>query len=336
MKGANPTLRAPRVQRGMTLIELMVGLTLGLIVISSLLLVLAHASTRGQELQRTSIQIENGRYVAELFREDLRMAGFFGETSVGGALYTQPDPCSTAPIGWNGAPLTFPAPVQGYGAGDVLGCLNNRRAGTDAIVVRHVGVDAIDPATIPGGNSQYYVQYSYCVADVASPRLLFGTDRSAFTLRNRACTGVNLVRSYVSRIYYVADCNNCGVGGDTTPTLKRVDLVGNQLITTALAEGIETLRFEYGFDIDGDGSPDSYLTALGALGPTAAWSNVVALKVHFITRSLDKTTVENIAAAQDFQLGGIGVVSTANDGYTRKAYSSAVRLVNPSAAREAQ
>lgn len=329
-------LRSRRGQRGLTLIELMVGLTLGLIVISSLLLVLAHASTRGQELQRTSIQIENARYVAELFREDLRMAGFFGETSVGGALYTQPDPCSTAPIGWNGAPLTFPAPVQGYGAGDVLGCLNNRRAGTDAIVVRHVGVNAVDPTTIPGGNTQYYVQYSYCVADVASPRLLFGTDRSAFTLRNRACTGVNLVRSYVSRIYYVADCNNCGAGGDTTPTLKRVDLVGNQLVTTALAEGIETLRFEYGFDIDGDGSPDTYLTALGALGPTAAWSNVVSLKVHFITRSLDKTTVENIAAAQNFQLGGIGVVATANDGYTRKAYSSAVRLVNPSAAREAQ
>jgi hypothetical protein len=42
------------------------------------------------------------------------------------------------------------------------------------------------------------------------------------------------------------------------------------------------------------------------------------------------------AAAQDFQLGGIGVVSTANDGYTRKAYSSAVRLVNPSAVRESQ
>ena len=336
MAAPHRSLRSSRGQRGLTLIELMVGLTLGLIVITSLLLVLAHASTRGQELERTSIQIENARYVAELFREDLRMAGFFGETSVGGALYTQPDPCSVAPIGWNGAPLTFPAPVQGYGAGDVLGCLNNRRAGTDAIVVRHVGVDTVDPATIPGGNSQYYVQYSYCVADVASPRLLFGTDRSAFTLRNRACTGVNLVRSYVSRIYYVADCNNCGVGGDTTPTLKRVDLVGNTLVTTALAEGIETLRVEYGFDVDGDGAPDTYLTALGALGPTAAWSNVVALKVHFITRSLDKTTLQNIAASQDFQLGGIGVVSTANDGYTRKAYSSAIRLVNPSAVRESQ
>jgi type IV pilus assembly protein PilW len=331
-----PTLRAPRAQRGMTLIELMVGLTLGLIVVSSLLLVLAHASTRGQDLQRTSIQIENGRYVAELFREDLRMAGFYGETSVAGALYTQPDPCSTAPVGWSGLPLTLPAGIQGYGAGDVLACLANRRAGTDAVVIRRVGVDAIDPATIPGGNTQYYVQYSYCNTDASAPRLMFDTNRSAFTLKNRACTAVNLVRSYTPRIYYVADCNRCGVGGDTTPTLKRVDLVGNQLVTTPLAEGIETLRFEYGFDIDGDGSPDTYLTALGAIGPTSAWSNVVSLKAHFITRSLDRVLADNIAAAQDFQLGGIGVVSTPNDGYTRKAYSSAIRLVNPSSVREAQ
>jgi type IV pilus assembly protein PilW len=330
-----PTLRAARTQRGLTLIELMVGLTLGLIVITALLLVLAHASTRGQELQRTSIQIENGRYVAELFREDLRMAGFYGETSVAGALYTQPDPCLTAPIGWSGLPVfTLPAPVQGYGAADVLPCLANRRAGTDAIVIRRVGVDAIDPATIPGGNTQYYVQYSYCVGNPSAPRLKFDTDASAFTLQNRACTSPNLVRAYTPRIYYVADCNHCG--SDTTPTLKRVDLVGNQLVTTPLAEGIEALRFEYGFDIDGDGSPDTYLTALGAAGPTSAWSNVVALKAHFITRSLDKVTVDNIAAAQDFQFGGIGVVSTPNDGYTRKAYSSAIRLVNPSGARESQ
>jgi len=336
MKRANPTLRAPRVQRGMTLIELMVGLTLGLIVVSSLLLVLAHASTRGQDLQRASIQIENGRYVAELFREDLRMAGFYGETSVAGALYTQPDPCALVPVGWNGAPLTFPAPVQGYGAADVLPCLANRRANTDALVIRHVGVDVVDPATIAGGNNQFYVQYSYCVSDVFSPRRVFSANRSDFTLKNRACSAVNNVRSYVSRIYYVADCNRCGAGGDTTPTLKRVDLVGNTLVTTPLAEGIEMLRFEYGFDVDGDGSPDSYLTALGALGPTSAWSNVVALKAHFITRSLDKVIADNIASAQDFQLGGIGAVSTPNDGYTRKAYSSAVRLVNPSAVREAQ
>lgn len=325
-----------RSQGGFTLIELMVGLALGLVVSGALLLLLANASAHGQDIARASMQIENGRYVSEMLREDLRLAGFFGETSVAGALYSAPSPCSTAPGGWSGVPLTLPAPVQGYAPSDVLPCLDRRKVDTDAIAIRRVGVDAIDPATIVVGNSQYFVQYSYCVGDVASPRLLFGADRSLFTLRGRACTAANVVRPYVSRTYYVADCNRCDAGGDSLPTLKRVELVGNQLVTTSLAEGVEALRIEYGFDVDGDGSPDIYQSGLGALGPTAAWSNVVAMKVHFITRSLDKASGANLATAQSFDLGGTPAIATVADGYTRRAYSSAIRLVNPSAAREVQ
>jgi type IV pilus assembly protein PilW len=282
------------------------------------------------------MQIENGRYVSELLREDVRLAGFYGETSVAAALYTQPDPCSLGPVGWGGTPLTLPTAVQGYTPADALACLLNRKAGTDALVVRRVGITAIDPATIVAGNTQYYVQYSFCVQDVATPRLIFSKNQADFTLRNRACTGVNVARPYVSRIYYVADCNDCTGAGDGVPTLKRVDLVGTQLTTTALAEGIDTLRVEYGFDIDGDGSPDIYRTTLGALGPTAAWSNVVSVKLHFVTRSLDKAVGANLATAQEFDLGGTAVITTAADGYTRRAYSSAIRLINPSSARESQ
>jgi len=326
----------PRRQRGVTLVELMVGLTLGLVVTASMLMLFANASTHGQDVARAGMQIENGRYVSELLREDVRLAGFYGETSVAAALYSQPDPCSVAPVGWGGTPLTLPTAVQGYTPADALACLDHRRAGTDAIVVRRVGITAIDPATIVAGNTQYYVQYSFCALDVATPRLIFSKNRADFTLRNRACTGVNVARPYVSRIYYVADCNDCTGAGDGVPTLKRVELVGTQLTTTPLAEGIDTLRVEYGFDIDGDGSPDTYRTTLGALGPTAAWSNVVSLKLHFVTRSLDKAIGSNLATAQEFDLGGTEVITTVADGYTRRAYSSAIRLINPSSVREAQ
>src|SRR6478735_85765 len=336
MRTLGATLRTPCRQRGVTLVELMVGLTLGLVVTASMLMLFANASAHGQDVARAGMQIENGRYVAELLREDVRLAGFYGETSVAAALYSQPNPCSIAPVGWGGTPLTLPTAVQGYTPADVLACLANRKAGTDALAVRRVGITAINPATILAGNTQYYVQYSFCNLDVATPRLIFSNDRAALTLRNRACTGVNVARPYVSRIYYVAECNVCAGAGDGVPTLKRVDLVGTQLTTTALAEGIDTLRVEYGFDIDGDGSPDTYRTTLGALGPTATWSNVVSLKLHFVTRSLDKAVGANLATAQEFDLGGTAVITTAADGYTRRAYSSAIRLINPSSAREAQ
>ena len=321
-------------QRGVTLIELMIGLTLGLVISASLLLLFANASARGQDVARAGMQIENGRYVSELLREDLRLAGFYGETSVAGALYTQPNPCSNVPTGWGGLPLTLPSAVQGYRPADLLPCLDHRKVGTDALAVRRVGVTSIDPATIVN-DSQYYVQYSYCVSDVINPRLVFSNVRAAFTLQNRACAAPNIVRPYVSRIYYISDCNVCDPA-DGVPTLKRVELVGNQLTTTALAEGIDMLRIEYGFDIDGNGSPDSYLTAPGAAGPTADWSNVMSLKVHYLTRSLEKVAGANLATDQDFALGGTAAIATVADGYTRRAYSSVIRLINPSAARESQ
>lgn len=323
-------------QAGFTLVELMVGLTLGLIVTTALLLLFANASANGRDIARVGMQIENGRYVAELLREDLRLAGFFGETSVAGALYLLPDPCSTVPTGWGGAPLTFPAPVEGYAAADVLGCLDHRKAGTDALAVRRLSVETIDPATLAGGNTDYYVQYSYCVSDIASPRLVFGTDRNAFTLHDRACAVHNNVRRYISRVYYIADCNRCGIGGDSIPTLKRLDLTGNTLTTTALAEGVESLRFEYGFDVDGHGTPDAYRPGLAASGPSADWSNVVAVKAHFITRSLEKASAGALATAQHFNLGDTASIDTPADGYSRRAYSNAIRIVNPSAVRETQ
>jgi type IV pilus assembly protein PilW len=144
------------------------------------------------------------------------------------------------------------------------------------------------------------------------------------------------VRAYIARTYFVADCNQCGSGGDSTPTLKRLDLVGGQLVETALVEGVETLRLEYGLDTDNNGSADVYKTALDAAGPASQWDNVVALKLHFIVRSPERVIGKNLAGAQEFDLGGAGTVAVADDGFSRRAYTSTIRLINPSSARETQ
>jgi type IV pilus assembly protein PilW len=331
-------------QRGLTLVELMVGLALGLIVASALLTLFANASIQGQNLNRTSVQVEIGRYVSELLTEDLRLAGFYGEVPNSGATYAIPDPCvATAnPVGapnWSSVPFTLPAPVRGYGDGapDCLAGLS-RRAGTDAIAMRRVASETTTVAALPAGNEQYHVQYSFCETDPAATKMVFSKTAADFTLKNRACTGPNTLRAYVSRIYYVTDCNRCGVGGDTVPTLKRLDVVGNALVETALAEGVEHLRVEYGFDNDGNGSADEYLTAEAAAAavPAKSWTNAMTVKAHFITRSLNKANGSGLATEQTFDLGGTGQLVVAADGYTRRAYTTVVRLINPSSAREIQ
>jgi len=338
------TPRDPRLQRpatgvrqqGLTLVELMVGLVLGLVMSTALLLLFANASASSRDLARSAAQIENGRFVAGLLSEDLRMAGFFGELAAAGAVRSDPDPCATTPSGWSTAPLTVPAPIRGYAASDVVACLANRKAGSDAIVVRRLASVPVPVASLSSGSNRFYVQHSFCIDDPANTPFIFGSQPGNFTLRSRGCLSENTVREHVSRIYYLATCNRCGTGGDTTPTLKRIDLVGNQLVTTALADGVEELRLEYGFDTDGNGGADVYLTAPGASGATASWENVMTVKVHFITRSFEREPLLAAAGAQRFQLGDAATIEPAADGFARRAYSFSVRLVNPSGAREVQ
>jgi type IV pilus assembly protein PilW len=203
------------------------------------------------------------------------------------------------------------------------------------LVSRRLDIQTVDATTVNSATG-YHVQYSFCETDPATTALAWGNNAGVFTLRNRACTATNRVRLYVSRIYFVANCNRCGTGGDSTPTLKRMDLVGSSWQETSLVEGIETLRMEYGFDTDGNGSADVYRTTLAAAGAESRWENVMTVKLHFIIRSPEIVLGEKLATAQTFQLGGIGTVETARDGFVRRAYSTTIRLVNPSSAREVQ
>lgn len=323
-------------QRGLTLVELMVGLTLGLMVSGALLTLLVNTSTSGQNLQRSSVLIENARYTAEMLRDDLQLAGYYGELQAQGAVLSVPDPCLLVPGGWVAAPLAVPVHVRGYGAAEVLPCLANRLAGTHALAVRRAEVFTVAAGSLAAGNAQDHLQTSFCSADPVAEPFVLGRAPALFTLRNRACTAANPLRPYVSRIYFVARCNRCGSGGDAMPTLKRLDLVGGVLVETALVEGVETLRFEYGFDTDGDGSVDTTLGAATAAGATSRWENVMAVRVHFVMRSTERALGGTLAGAQSFTLGGTGALATPADGFVRRAYSTTIRFVNPSGAREAQ
>ena len=119
------------------------------------------------------------------------------------------------------------------------------------------------------------------------------------------------------------------------PTLKRVDLVGTQLTDDARSpKASTTLRIEYGFDIDGDGSPDTYLDgARRRSGRRAAL--VERRRRSRCTSSPARSTRRSAANLADRRRNSTSAASrpiaTAADGYARSAYSSAIRLINPSA-----
>ena len=85
-------------QRGLSLVELMIALAMGLMILGSLTAVFVTSTKVRQENDRFAEQIENGRIAVDLMGQDLRTTGFWDALDV-----TQlnppaslPDPCTTS------------------------------------------------------------------------------------------------------------------------------------------------------------------------------------------------------------------------------------------------
>jgi type IV pilus assembly protein PilW len=342
----NCKVRAPRVRAcaaGFSLVELMVSMAIGLMLLATLLVVFANASSARNELERNSRQFENGRYAVELLADDLRLAGYYGEVDVDAlaAPAALPDPCSTVPAEWAAA---MPVHVQGYDGGSgAPACIPaDVKANTDILVVRRVktcvaGVAGCEPA-IAG---KPYLQASLCNTD-ADAYLVgpFGT--TGFPLMRKDCTTPAALREYMVNVYFIGANNRAG---QSIPTLMRLELTGSTMAQIALVEGIEEMTVEYGVDDDGDGQPDAYTadpslyTYAGCAVCTAVhnWSNVVTAQVHVLARSpeLSPGHVDTKSYAVGHDAAGNAItVGPRNDAYRRHVYTALVRIVNPAGRRD--
>src|SRR6476620_5345116 len=98
--------------RGFSLVELMVGILIGMALIAGLAITFANSSQSYGEMQKQSQQIESGRYAFDVLRDDLEHVGFFGtRTQLPAVPGSEPDPCL-----FSAADLTsgIALPVQAY------------------------------------------------------------------------------------------------------------------------------------------------------------------------------------------------------------------------------
>ncbi|MBI4983927.1 MAG: PilW family protein [Rhodocyclales bacterium] len=331
-------LSALRYARGVSLIELMIALTIGLVIMAGMASLFVASSQSHGELEKASRQIENGRYAIATLREDIQLAGFYGDyvpPTGAGVQWTSPaDPCTTvlANMGFSLPPVpsppTLPPGLFGYESAATLSTnctavLANRRSGTDVLVVRRVATSAVEVATVAAG--QYFFQVSNCSDTPAESVFVLGKLPAGFTLHKVRPAGtpasclngdVSQVRQYLVHIYYVADCNDCSGSGDGIP-----------------AEGIENLQLEYGADSSGsDGRPDAYQLA----SAVSDWANVVSIKAFVLARNTETTTGHTDTKA--YVLNSSGDASTAvgpfNDSYRRHAYAVTARANNIAGRRQ--
>jgi len=336
-------------QGGFSLIELMISITLGLLIMTGVLALYLDLSRSNAELSKMNRQIENGRFTLQLLQQELWHAGFWDAYVPSLPSITPPTAIPNPCIGfssWDAAYITnmFSIPVQGYAAGASLpaecsSIIKSQQPDSDVLVVRYAATCVADVANCENYSAgKLYLQTQTCgntghgnyLPGAATAPVLDAS--GATTVYKKNCTTAADKRKLIISVFYVR--NYSAAVSDGIPTLMRADLdfSGGSIVMQSaqpVIEGIQSIKFEYGQDTDEDGTADifddcSSCTALD-------WANVVAVRIHVLARNLEASSgyVEN----KTYQLGST-TLGPFGDGYMRHAYTSYVRLVNPSGRRE--
>ena len=351
-----PTSSARR-QRGLTLIEFMISIVLGMILIAAISVLIANQSAARSEIDRGGRLIENGRYAMQVLADDIMMAGYWGESEKAPVLGTVtgapaapgatalPNPCSTTVTSMDGAnpgiqeASTFY--IQGYDnttyTAATLSCVSYWKTGTDIVVVRHADPDTTGISVGSLTQGQVYLQTGLTSATATSFNYRFyaggaGSDSTNFPLVNKSGV-VQAPRKWHVHIYYIASCSVCtGGSADTIPTLKRVELSAASNATTmntvtTIAEGIENMQVDYGL---ATASSDVAASSLSV----AQWTDdVVTARIYLLVRSAE--TAAGYTNSKKFAMGvsfpAASPFDPGADNYQRHLFQQVVRLVNPSA-----
>ncbi len=371
-RGQEPASRSlPTRQAGLSLVELMISLSIGLFLLLGITaLIVQQSSTRG-ELEKSSRQIENGRYAMQILRDDIQHAGYYGEiSSLAAFVGALPDPCVTAPA--NGPNSLFTAmslPIQGYNAPSPLpACLSaaDYLAGTDILVIRRADTNVL--GTPPLVN-EVYLQTGFTVDKVPSAEIQYGNtvgfalgslnadntvavvgtkaDGTATTIlkpANQAATASKNatprlaanIRKYRVQIYFVSPCSgtNCATSNDGIPTLKRLELTVVNGATEFITVPLVEGIENMQFDYGIAASTTSGSPDSYATDPAtiANWENVMAIRVNLLSRNNDPST--GYTDTKQYNMGLAGLTAATNDNFKRHAYTELVRVINPSGRRE--
>ena len=287
---------AHKTTKGFSLMELMVAMVLGFIVIGGAISVYLASKRSLTEVDQVATLSENGRFALQLLGYSIRHIGFYGGPNPD--RYCKVNPSELC------IPLQAPAgdctgDAAAYDIGNsffalratsatVEGCITDAMPDTDVLVIKNVG-----STPLSGGWSS---QQTYVVAGRVSFELRDGADMPLDIGEN------NVAWPYQLQIYYIRD--------GAAPTLSRKILAwdavaGSMSIQTEdLVQGVENMRFRFGYDSNDDGEVDT-LANLTDVSIADAWNQVTSLQVFLLLASdvIDPSYTNE----KTYQLGDIAV-----------------------------
>ena len=333
-------------QKGLTLIELLIALVLGMVVSAAIFTVFVSSSRSTREDEQFRLVLESGRYAMNVLRDELRMVAFWGTLAspadVTTALAVASGSCAEA-VG-----LFNPEPALLFNNGHTTGAAqqfspcsamsSDQLSNTDILIIKRVeGTPAArtitDRADLDGdGDTAETLQIGHDSLQVGVVYLRgtgtggrFISDASA---GNPPALGESDWR-LASRAYFIRD--HFRQAGDGIPSLCRLSVVGvglgnaetnTQDQAECFVPGIEDLHVEFGLDTDNNGIADQYTAT-----PSAAdMERAVSAHIYVLARA--RTSIAGYQNAKSYQLGST-TRGPFNDGFYRSLFTTTVALRNP-------
>jgi type IV pilus assembly protein PilW len=292
----NRNFHRARRQQGLSLVELMVAMSIGLFLLAGAITVFG----KTRDLYRTNDAAarlqETARYAMSTIEADLRMANYWGLMSRADLIENGPaldlanppdvDPAYALPADLNGFAATIsscgpmwavklPAYVEASDGNYDFACpeFGTYRGGSDQLTIRRASTQVIAAGALGASNGQIKLQTSRIQGS-----LFAGT-----TLPAGFAAALSETRPLVVHGYYVDQASEQDAG---TPSLRRkqLDFAGGAPAITDLevVPGVEDLQIEFGADLDNDQNAD-YFVQPGAAIP--AGDQIVAVRVWLLVRA---------------------------------------------------
>ena len=318
-------------QRGLSLVELLISMLLGLFLTSGMVSAYLESSRNFIFEEQAARMQENGRYASTLLKRELAMAGFFGGSLAMDTVAAQAVGTDCGDAGWaldGSSPLDLVDNHQGQSTpvtrnAVTLVCLDGASIEplTDVVAVKRTAGEASmrDGTTAPGFTAstgeQWYLRqtnYRHSRWQKLRPVDLYDAAGPAAPVTFWEAS---------AKIFYIRRYSDSGVTPDGVPTLCAESLVGNHMSTRCLVEGVENLQVEFGIDTDGDGVANRYDAAPDAV----ALAGAVSVKIYLLLRSLHE--IAGYRNDKTYTLGRHRI-APGQDGFMRRVFTTTVQLRN--------
>tara|TARA_R110001599_G_scaffold145321_1_gene327579 strand:- start:29306 stop:30352 length:1047 start_codon:yes stop_codon:yes gene_type:complete len=332
-----------RKQSGFSLVELMVGMVLGLMLIAGAVSIYLASKRSYVEVEQVAALTESARFSEQIIGNSLRHAGFFGQVPASlvdtdSNLTAVAGDCTGLASAHNLKQFIFAATAA---SANVLGCIDDAMPDTDVLVVKHViarplmdgpreGLDPNNPEHVNGEIEGLQDEKTYVMTNNVVGRLFDGNDVAPSITSGGAVPG-GTAWAYQYEVFYIRDPDPDS--NDDTPQLSRKILVYDtgtlamKVETEDLAEGVENLRVLLGYASGASGEVDTYKTPV-EVSSTGNWSDVQSVEVFMLTRSATRDV--QYTDKKTYQLGGDpnDPVGPMDDNYRRLISHASISLRN--------